>query len=42
MVEVVPAILVKSREELLECIARVRESVSIVHIDMMDNEFVPN
>ena len=42
MVEVVPAILVKSREELLACIARVRESVSVVHIDMMDNEFVPN
>ena len=42
MVEVVPAILVKSRAELLECIARVRESVSVVHIDIMDNEFVPN
>lgn len=40
--EVVPAILVKSREELLEHIARVRGSVSVVHIDMMDNEFVPN
>ena len=42
MVEVVPAVLVKSREELLEHIARVRESVSVVHIDIMDNEFVPN
>ncbi|MEW6329168.1 MAG: ribulose-phosphate 3-epimerase [Candidatus Micrarchaeota archaeon] len=41
-VEVVPAILVKSREELLEQIARVRESVSRVHIDIMDNVFVPN
>jgi len=42
MVEVVPAILVKSRGELLEHIARVRGSVCVVHIDMMDNEFVPN
>src|SRR5271157_498606 len=42
MVEVVPAILVKSREELLDYIARVRESVPVVHIDVMDNEFVPN
>ncbi len=41
-VQVVPAILVKSREELLEQIARVRESVSCVHIDMMDDLFVPN
>ncbi|MEM3555562.1 MAG: ribulose-phosphate 3-epimerase [Candidatus Micrarchaeia archaeon] len=42
MAEVIPAILVKSREELLEHIERVRGSVSKVHIDMMDNEFVPN
>jgi ribulose-phosphate 3-epimerase len=42
MVEVVPAILVKSREELLDHIGRVRKSVSVVHIDMMENEFVPN
>jgi ribulose-phosphate 3-epimerase len=42
MVEVVPAILVKSREELLDYIARVRGSVSVVHVDIMDNEFVPN
>jgi len=42
MVEVVPAVLVKSRGELLDSIARVKGSVSAVHIDMMDNEFVPN
>jgi ribulose-phosphate 3-epimerase len=42
MVEVIPAILVKSRGELLEHIERVKESVSFVHIDMMDDEFVPN
>ena len=42
MVEVIPAILVKRREDLLERIERVRGSVSSVHIDVMDNEFVPN
>lgn len=41
-VEVIPAILVKSREELLAHIDKVRSSVTAVHIDIMDNIFVPN
>jgi len=40
--EVIPAILVKRREDLLEHISRVKGLVSTVHIDVMDNEFVPN
>ena len=42
MVEVIPAILVKRREDLLERIKRVHGLVSSVHIDVMDKEFVPN
>jgi transketolase len=41
-VEVIPAILVKSREELLAYIEKVKPSVKTVHIDIMDNIFVPN
>ncbi len=41
-VEVIPAILVKSREELLSQIEKVKQSVTSVHIDIMDNIFVPN
>ncbi|MGZ3733250.1 MAG: 1-deoxy-D-xylulose-5-phosphate synthase N-terminal domain-containing protein, partial [Parachlamydiaceae bacterium] len=41
-VEVIPAILVKSREELLAQIEKVKPSVTAVHIDIMDNVFVPN
>jgi transketolase len=41
-VEVIPAILVKSREELLANIEKVKPSVKTVHIDIMDNIFVPN
>jgi ribulose-phosphate 3-epimerase len=41
-VEVIPAILVKSREELLSHIEKVKPSVKTVHIDIMDNIFVPN
>lgn len=41
-VEVIPAILVKSREELLALIEKVKPSVTSVHIDIMDNIFVPN
>jgi ribulose-phosphate 3-epimerase len=41
-VEVIPAILVKSREELLSHIGKVKPSVTTVHIDIMDNIFVPN
>jgi transketolase len=41
-VEVIPAILVKSREDLLAHIEKVKPSVTTVHIDIMDNIFVPN
>lgn len=40
--EIIPAILVKSRVELLRRIALVKDHVNIIHIDIMDNEFVPN
>jgi ribulose-phosphate 3-epimerase len=40
--EIIPAILVKSREELLRRISLVRAHVNLIHIDIMDNEFVPN
>jgi ribulose-phosphate 3-epimerase len=40
--EIIPAILVKSREELLRRISIVKDHVNIIHIDIMDNEFVPN
>ena len=42
VVEVIPAILVKRKEDLLDRIAKVKGEVSSVHIDVMDNEFVPN
>ena len=41
-VQVIPAILVKSREELLLHIDKVKQFVKTVHIDIMDNVFVPN
>ncbi len=41
-VEVIPAILVKSREELIAQIEKVKQNVKTVHIDIMDNAFVPN
>jgi ribulose-phosphate 3-epimerase len=40
--EVIPAILVKDRGELLRRIAAVSPHVKTVHIDVMDNRFVPN
>ena len=40
--EVIPAILVKDRAELLRRIAAVAPHVRMVHIDVMDNKFVPN
>jgi ribulose-phosphate 3-epimerase len=40
--EVIPAILVKDRSELLRRIAAVSPHVKTVHIDVMDNRFVPN
>lgn len=41
-VEIVPAILVKSREELLKRIEIVKPYVKKVQIDVMDGVFVPN
>ena len=41
-IEVIPAILVKSREELLAQIEKVKPTVKTVHVDIMDNIFVPN
>jgi len=40
--EVVPAILVKTREDLLHRISQVRGLVKEIQIDIMDGEFVPN
>ncbi len=40
--EIIPAILVKTKQDLIERINRVENSVSSVHIDVMDNKFVPN
>jgi len=42
MVEIIPAILSKSVEDFNKKIDAVRPFVSKVHIDMMDNKFVPN
>ena len=41
-IEIVPAILVKSREEFAAKIAQVAPYVSRVQIDIMDGKFVPN
>lgn len=40
--EIIPAILVKERGELLRRILLVRDFVKTVQIDVMDGEFVPN
>ena len=40
--EIIPAVLVKSKDELLACLARVKNHVNIIQIDIMDNVFVPN
>ena len=40
--EIIPAILVKDRTELLACIARVKDHVKTLQIDIMDDIFVPN
>lgn len=42
MVEIIPAILSKSVEDFNSKIELVRPYVPMVHIDMMDNKFVPN
>lgn len=41
-VEVLPAVLVKTRDDLLKAISRVSPYVKTIHIDVMDNKFVPN
>ena len=41
-VEIVPAILVKSNEELLQRIKVVKPYVKTIQIDVMDGKFVPN
>ena len=40
--EIIPAILVKLREDLLDSIRRVKPFVDTVQIDVMDGMFVPN
>ena len=40
--EIIPAILVKTKKEFLENIEKVKEYVKEIHVDVMDNEFVPN
>ncbi|MBN2122259.1 hypothetical protein JW721_04365 [Candidatus Micrarchaeota archaeon] len=41
-VEILPAILVKSRESFLESVEKVTPFVKQVHVDVMDDIFVPN
>jgi len=40
--EIVPAVLAKTRELLLNSIDRVKSHAALVHIDVMDSVFVPN
>ena len=40
--EVIPAILVKDHASLMDSINKVKEHVKTIHIDVMDNKFVPN
>jgi len=40
--EVIPAVLVKTENELRESINKVRSHVKTIHIDVMDDKFVPN
>jgi ribulose-phosphate 3-epimerase len=40
--EVIPAILAKSRDELLRRVSQVRGLVKEIQIDVMDGDFVPN
>lgn len=41
-IEVIPAVLVKTKQALLESIRKIMPYAKIAHIDVMDNEFVPN
>ncbi|MBI5046798.1 hypothetical protein HZC07_03640 [Candidatus Micrarchaeota archaeon] len=40
--EVIPAILVKTKQELLHRISQVKDHVPFIQLDIMDGEFVPN
>ncbi|MEK7151634.1 MAG: ribulose-phosphate 3-epimerase [Patescibacteria group bacterium] len=42
MIEIIPSILVKTREELLEKIAAIEPHVDRIHLDIADSIFVPN
>src|SRR3989344_7478364 len=42
MTEIIPSILVKTKEELLEKISAVERLVDRVHLDIADGIFVPN
>src|SRR3989344_1376423 len=42
MIEIIPSILVKTKEELLEKISAVEQLVERVHLDIADGIFVPN
>jgi ribulose-phosphate 3-epimerase len=42
MIEIIPSVLVKSREELVEKIIAVESYVDSVHLDIADGIFVPN
>ncbi len=42
MVDIIPSILVKTKEELLEKISAVEQLVDRVHLDIADGIFVPN
>ena len=39
---ILPAILVKNKQEFLKQIEQVKDFVTEIHVDVMDNEFVPN
>ncbi len=41
-IEIIPAVLVKTKEALIKYVEKVKSYVKIVHIDVMDNKFVPN
>lgn len=41
-IEIIPAVLAKTRELLLEYVNRASPYANSIHIDVMDNKFVPN
>ncbi len=40
--EIIPAIIAKTQEELVERIGKVKDHASVLQLDVMDNSFVPN